>query len=56
MCWGGGGKNFLDFNVQGFILIGLIECFENLFLMFYYCCFIFEIYFIYKEREKMLYI
>lgn len=56
MCGGGGGKNFLDFNVLVFILICFIECFENLFWMFYYCCFIFEIYFIYKGREKMLYI
>lgn len=46
MCGGGGGKNLLDFNVLVFILIRSIECFENLFWMFYYCCFTFEIYFI----------
>lgn len=56
MCGGGGGKNLLDFNVLGFILIRSIECFENLFWMFYYCCFAFEIYFIHKGREKTLYI
>lgn len=56
MCGGGGGKNLLDFNVLGFILIRSIECFENLFWMFYYCCSTLEIYFIHKEREKTLYI
>lgn len=56
MCGGGGGKNLLDFNVLGLILIRSIECFENLFWMFYYCCSTFEIYFIHKGREKTLYI